>query len=384
MLSPANILVSWLFRFLSLGLVIAGIGLIGLWFSGSISMTSTHSVVGRFGPWLGFLALGGGIACSFWAVEGHRFHPARLRAVNDGKVPATPPGDVQFIVRPDGSKLHVETRGSADLPTVVLVHGWSLNSNQWVYLQSEWQQKLRIVAWDLAGMGRSIQPHNRDFSIDKMAHDLRAVIEASGPVPVVLLGHSIGGMVILKFCELFPELLGSRVTKLVLVHTTYTNPLKTMALGQRLLAMQKIVIEPLLYVQIYTWPLIWLMDYLCYLNGSLHWSLQRTGFAGKATRQQVDFVARFYANDSPAALARGALGMLAFDATAAFPLIKIPVLVVGGEQDPLTNIQASRTIAEEITSAKLVVFNPAKHFGLIEHHKEFARQTADFCLAQNH
>ena len=75
--------------------------------------------------------------------------------------------------------------------------------------------------------------------------------------------------------------------------------------------------------------------------------------------------------------------MLAFDATAAFPLIKIPVLVVGGEQDPLTNIQASRTIAEEIASAKLVVFNPAKHFGLIEHHKEFARQTADFCLAQN-
>ncbi|MDB5342437.1 MAG: mhpC [Schlesneria sp.] len=382
MLSPANILVSWFYRLLSVGLMIAGVGLIVLWFSGSISTSSDgdHSAAGRWGPWLGFLALIAGIVCSCWAVAGHRLHPARLRAASDGKVPATPTGDVKFIVRPDGSKLFVESHGSTDLPTVVLVHGWSLNSNQWVYLQSEWRQILRIVTWDLAGMGRSTPPRNQDYSIDKMAHDLRAVIEESDADSVVLLGHSIGGMVILKFCQLFPELLGTRVSKLVLVHSTYTNPLKTMAFGKQLLAIQKWLIEPLIYVQIYTWPLIWFADYLCYFNGSLHW----TGFAGKGTRQQIDFVARFYANDSPAVLARGALGMLAFDATEAFPLIKIPVLVVGAEQDPLTNIEASRTIAKEITSAKLLVFDPAKHFALIEYHKDFAKQTAAFCLGRDH
>jgi pimeloyl-ACP methyl ester carboxylesterase len=373
MLSPANILVGWVYRLFSVGLVVAGVGLIVLWFSGIIPTSL-----------VGLLVLAAGIACSFWAVEGHRFHPARLRAVNDGKVPATPTGDVKFIVRPDGSKLFVESHGSADLPTVVLVHGWSLNSNQWVYLQSEWREILRMVTWDLAGMGRSTPPRNHDYSIDKMAHDLRAVIEESDADSVVLLGHSIGGMVILKFCQLFPELLGTKVSKLVLVHSTYTNPLKTMAFGKQLLAIQKWIIEPLIYVQIYTWPLIWIADYLCYMNGSLHWSLQRTGFAGKATRQQVDFVARFYANDSPAVLARGALGMLAFDGTGAFPLIKIPVLVVGAEQDPLTNIEASRTIAKEISSAKLLVFDPAKHFGLIEYHQDFAKQTAAFCLGDDH
>lgn len=117
-----------------------------------------------------------------------------------------------------------------------------------------------------------------------------------------------------------------------------------------------------------------------YLNGSLHWSLKHTGFANHATREQIDFVARFYANDSPAVLARGVLGMLNFDATPAFQLIKIPTLVVGAEQDPLTKIEASRTIAKEIPNTDLLVLNPAKHFGLIEYHKDFANQTAQFCL----
>lgn len=72
--------------------------------------------------------------------------------------------------------------------------------------------------------------------------------------------------------------------------------------------------------------------------------------------------------------------MLAFDGTPAFSRINIPVLVVGGAQDPLTDIEASRTIAREIQGAELIVMDPAKHFGLIEYHRDFAEQTAQFCL----
>ncbi len=377
--SPAIVLRQWSFRLLSVGLAIMGIALVILWFSGSVP-SGSMGIAGRFGPVAGLMVLAAGAGCLFWGIMGHRLQPARLRARKDGKVPITQPGDVQYLVRPDGSKLFVEANGDESLPTVVLIHGWSLNSGQWVYLQQEWRDKFRIVTWDLAGMGQSSGPHNHDYSIDKMAHDLRAVVEICGPGPVVLMGHSIGGMIILKFCELFPELQQSRIRKLVLVHTTYTNPLKTMATGKILVSLQKVLIEPLIYLQIYTWPLIWLADYLAYMNGSLHWSLQQTGFAGRATREQVDFVARFYANDSPAVLARGALGMLAFDGTPAFSRIKIPVLVVGAAQDPLTDIDASRTIAREIKDAELIVMDPAKHFGLIEYHQDFAQQTAQFCL----
>lgn len=377
--SPANILRQWSFRLLSVGLVIVGIALVAIWFSGSVP-TGSIAIAGRFGSVAGILVLVAGAGCLFWGMMGHRLQPARLRARKDGKIPVAQPGDVQYLVRPDGSKLFVEVNGDESLPTAVLVHGWSLNSGQWVYLQQEWRDKFRIVTWDLAGMGQSTGPDNYDYSIDKMAHDLRAVVETCGSRPVVLMGHSIGGMVILKFCELFPELQQSRVSKLVLVHTTYTNPLKTMAIGKTLASLQRVLIEPLIYLQIYTWPLIWLADYLAYMNGSLHWSLQHTGFAGRATREQVDFVARFYANDSPATLARGALGMLAFDGTPAFSVIKIPVLVVGGAQDPLTDIDASRTIAGKIKGAELIVMNPAKHFGLIEYHRDFAEQAAEFCL----
>ena len=45
-----------------------------------------------------------------------------------------------------------------------------------------------------------------------------------------LLGHSIGGMIVLTFCRQFPKALGTTVNSLTLVHTTYTNPLRTTTL----------------------------------------------------------------------------------------------------------------------------------------------------------
>jgi pimeloyl-ACP methyl ester carboxylesterase len=54
------------------------------------------------------------------------------------------------------------------------------------------------------------------------------VLDAScGSRPVILAGHSIGGMTLRTFCRLFPELLGPKVAGLVLINTTYTMPLNT-------------------------------------------------------------------------------------------------------------------------------------------------------------
>jgi pimeloyl-ACP methyl ester carboxylesterase len=408
LLSPATVIVVSQRRLWSTGLTLTGLCLIAVWFYGlhpsspiprqadesetshsrtpgvperwQQSVLSTRLAGQSLGHVLELLALTGGVFLLIRAVAGGRLSPVHFSRRSPGAIPTIPSGEVQRLLRPDGSELHMETRGSSTLPTVILIHGWSLNSDQWVYLQHEWQHKLRVVTWDLAGLGNSTQPANRDFSLEKMARDLEAVIEASGPGPVILLGHSIGGMVILKFCELFPELLGRRVSKLVLVHTTYTNPLWTMANSDRFVSLQKVLIEPLLHLQILFSPFMWVMDYLSYLDGSIHRSLRRTGFAGTETRSQLDFIASFYAQDSPAVLARGALAMLAYDSTRVLSEIRIPVLVVGGEQDPITGMQASREMASRLVCGRLVVLDPAKHFGLIEHYREFARQSAAFCL----
>lgn len=83
-----------------------------------------------------------------------------------------------------------------------------------------------------------------------MAGDLEAVLGLAGDRPAVLVGHSIGGMITLTFCRLFPEALAARVAGLVLVHTTPTNPVKTTGMAAFYTAIQKPVLEPLCYLMI--------------------------------------------------------------------------------------------------------------------------------------
>lgn len=76
-------------------------------------------------------------------------------------------------------------------------------------------------------MGESTQPQDRNVALDKMASDLHAVMGLGNGKRLVLVGHSIGGMINLTFCRLYPDLLGSQVAGIVQEDTTYTNPVKT-------------------------------------------------------------------------------------------------------------------------------------------------------------
>jgi pimeloyl-ACP methyl ester carboxylesterase len=137
------------------------------------------------------------------------------------------------------------------------------------------------------------------------------VIDLTHGQPVILVGHSIGGMTTLTFCRLFPEALRTRVAGLVLVHTTYTNPVRTTTLARLNTLLERPVLVPLLHLMIWLAPLVRVMNWLSYLNGSSHLSTKLSGFAGTETWQQVDFVSRYGLYLSPAVLARGCLGCCA-------------------------------------------------------------------------
>jgi pimeloyl-ACP methyl ester carboxylesterase len=70
-----------------------------------------------------------------------------------------------------------------------------------------------------------------------------------------------------------------------------------------------------------------------YLNGSALLSTKSSGFAGTETWEELDFVARFRLQASPAVMARGMLGMLRYDATAILKEIHVPALVLAGDRD---------------------------------------------------
>jgi pimeloyl-ACP methyl ester carboxylesterase len=285
---------------------------------------------------------------------------------------------VTQLGRPDGSQLHVECYGPEGAPVIVLSHGWGADRTEWDYLQRDLAERFRLIVWDLPGLGRSSQPANHDYRLENLAHDLKAVLSLAGDKPAIILGHSIGGMITLTFCGLFLKELGTRVSGIALVHTTYTNPVRTTTFSGLLSALERPLIIPLLHLTIGLAPLVWLMNQLSYLNGSALMSSKSSGFAGMGSLQQIGHVTRLGVKAWPAVLARGMLGMLRYDATATLKTITVPTLVIAGNRDPVCKPEASHRICNDIPSARLVVLKPAKHMGLIEHHQQFAEQLSQF------
>ena len=291
------------------------------------------------------------------------------------------PAATHRLVRPDGAELYVECYGPDDAPPIVLTHAWSLDGREWRYLKRELSDRFRLIAWDLPGLGHSTQPMTHDYRLENLAGHLQAVLELAGGRPAMLLGHSIGGMIVLTFCRLFPRALGTTVNSLALVHTTYTDPLRTTTLAGLFTALERPVIVPLSYLMIWLFPLVWVMNWMSYFNGSSLLATRLAGFMGEGTWDQVELVTRPQVSASPAVLARGTLGMLAYDATKTLPKIHIPTLVVAGDRDPLCKPEASEFIQREVPSAQLTTLAPARHMGNIEYHARFAELVGEFAQA---
>jgi pimeloyl-ACP methyl ester carboxylesterase len=124
----------------------------------------------------------------------------------------------------DGVRLHVVEYGTGPL-TVVLLHGWTLDHRLWRRQLADLPERLgeavRIVAVDLRGHGRSGSPALRDTTIDRLADDVHAVLRECAPDgPVVLAGHSLGGMAVLEFAHRYPDVFERRVAGVALVSTT--------------------------------------------------------------------------------------------------------------------------------------------------------------------
>jgi len=246
-------------------------------------------------------------------------------------------GRVHMVRRPDGSELHAMSFGPEDAPAIVMTHGWGVDSSEWDWSRDKLAAHHRLILWDLPGLGRSQRPANNDYRLENLAHDLDAITGLAVGKPVVLLGHSIGGMINLTYARLFPEKLGTTVAGLIQVHTTYTNPVKTTKGSTVYTALQKPLLEPLCHLMIWLAPVVWVMNWMSYLNGSAHQSTDRSSFAGTESREQLDRAARYLPKAWPGVLARGMLAMFRYDATSTLGTIPVPTLVIAGDREQSTH-----------------------------------------------
>ena len=390
---PTSILFMWLQGLLSLGILGGGIYALWQWveqardYDPDLGRAVFDPNLGLNGP-TALLVLG--LVLLLWTFAGRLIlkpllgrppgHGADDRAGDDNAADI-PPAATRRLERPDGSELYVEFYGPEDAPPIVLTHAWSLDSREWRGLKRRLGEQFRLIAWDLPGLGHSAQPKTRDYRLENLAGHLEAVLDLAGGRPALLLGHSIGGMIVLTFCRLFPRALGTTVSSLALVHTTYTNPLRTTLLAGLFTALERPLIIPLTYLMIWLSPLVWVMNWMSYLNGSAHLATRLAGFTGKGTWDQIELATRPQMRPSPAVLARGTLGMLAYDATKTLPKIHVPTLVVAGDRDPLCKPEASEFIHSGVPSAQLATLAPARHMGNIEYPARFAELVAEFVEA---
>jgi len=354
---PFNFLIMWLVGLLSIGLLGGGIYIVYEWYEREL---------------VGLSYLVGGVAMVLWSFAGRFISLPLLRRSGTDEPKFMRNGTVRRVKRPDGSVLQVEFYGPADGQPIILTHGWGPNSTVWYYAKRQLSDRFRVIVWDLPGLGKSSKPKNNDYSLEKYARDLEAVVALAGDKPVILLGHSLGGMSTLTFCRLFPEQLGHQVAGLILVDTTYTNPVKTSIFSRLLRTVQKPLLEPLLYLTIFLSPLVWLMNWLSYLNGSLYISVELSGFTGTETRGQLDFSALLSALGWPAVLARGTLAMFDYDETRTLSTINVPVLIVVGASDIATIPAASIRMKAQLPDSEIVTLKPGGHMGLMEQNRQFA------------
>lgn len=146
-----------------------------------------------------------------------------------GDYQETPDEDL-VVIADDGVPLHVEVdhpRGTnpadaAAKPTVVLVHGYTLNLTSWVFQRRALRDAgYRVVLYDQRGHGQSEEGEDSSYVIDQLGRDLRSVLDAAVPQgSVVLVGHSMGGMTIMSFAQQFPTILRERVVGTVFIATS--------------------------------------------------------------------------------------------------------------------------------------------------------------------
>lgn len=126
----------------------------------------------------------------------------------------------------DGLRLNVDVTGPDDADvTVVLAHGWTQSMRTWAYqardLSGAVGGRVRVVRYDHRGHGRSDGTAERDATVHNLARDLAGVIDSVAPQgPLVLAGHSMGGMAMMGLAEHRPELFVDRVAGAVFVSTS--------------------------------------------------------------------------------------------------------------------------------------------------------------------
>ncbi|SHE41731.1 Pimeloyl-ACP methyl ester carboxylesterase [Streptoalloteichus hindustanus] len=293
---------------------------------------------------------------------------ARRRA--DREALTSPAPDREYTVAADdGVPLSVEEvdpadGGEPDL-TVVLVHGYTLDRRSWHFQRLDLPEltrpRVRLVRYDQRGHGRSGPSTRPNCTLDQLGRDLDAVLRTVVPTgPVVLVGHSMGGMTIMALAEQRPELFRERVAGVALLGTS-AGEIGRHGLPRPVLSRYNPVTLGL--ATLAGWQ-PGLLERARRVGDRLNWGAVRALAFGdrQVDPRRVDLVHRMLADTSVRSITDFLPTLGTHHRYAALAgLRQCEVLVLAGEADQITPVSHSEVIAAELPDAELVRVPGAGH-----------------------
>lgn len=289
------------------------------------------------------------------------------------------PGVERRIVSFDGTELAVNVVGADHGPRLVMLHGFSGDLTLWHYQWRHFSKDFRCILFDQRGHGRSGPAAQGDYSLEALGRDLKAVLDAeAGDAPVVLMGHSMGGMAVLSFAEMFPEEFGPRVRAVVLANTAASDLLKAMVAGLgayagRFLtaAASRVASKPDRVYRIRARALAG--------RGDLAFFATRlANFGPNAPPSVVEYVAEVGARAPVEVWSDLLASLVGMDLGEALECVRVPALIVVGDVDRLTPPSSAMAMKRRLPEARVVVFEGAGHCTMLERHEEFNRAVERF------
>ena len=273
-----------------------------------------------------------------------------------------------FVHVADGTRIHYEVTGRPGATPILMIQGLGASKNAWNLQRIAMATRFRSISLDNRGAGRSDKP-KQPFTLEQMADDAIAVLDAAGVETAHVVGASMGGVISQIIAVKYPD----RVRSLTLVCTACRNhPWR-----QELLQSWAQTAEEKGMIEVGKEAAQWVMSPRSFrrLVPAFTWMGPLA-----ALRPRHSFVSQIQA-----------ILDTREDLVDELSSITAPTMVIVGNQDILTPRGDSEEIAERIPNAELVVISGAAHGLMMEHSTtfnkiliEFLQRTESERVAQQH
>jgi pimeloyl-ACP methyl ester carboxylesterase len=306
--------------------------------------------------------------------ERYLVRQARARPDPERGVPLSErPGQASRVRSFDGTELEVNVVSpGTPAPTVVFIHGFTLDMTAWHYQWKGFSRDYRCVLYDQRGHGRSAQAAGGDYSLQALGRDIKAILDTACPEgPVALVGHSMGGMAIMAFAEQHPEEFGARVAAVVLADTSASDIIREMLSGLGTRGATFAVRHARRLTGAAPAAQRLRSRALAPRSGLAFLVAEAMNFGPHASPTLIDHVVRVAAQARPEVWTDLATSLVEMDLGHALEHITCPALIVVGDADRLTPPSSARAMQRRLPDARVVVLRGAGHCAILERHAQF-------------